>query len=40
MTAEEVRKDVAAYVADAPDWSLLVLPARAAGAANASGAPR
>ena len=38
LTAEEVRKDVAAYVADAPDWSLLVLPARTAGAANGSGA--
>ncbi|HEY1606862.1 MAG TPA: insulinase family protein [Allosphingosinicella sp.] len=30
LTPEEVRKDVAAYVADAPDWSMLVLPARAA----------
>ncbi|MDB5690997.1 MAG: insulinase family protein, partial [Alphaproteobacteria bacterium] len=30
MTAEEVRKDVAAFVTDAPDWSMLVLPARAA----------
>lgn len=27
MTAEEVRKDVAAYVTKAPDWSMLVLPA-------------
>jgi zinc protease len=29
MTAEEVRKDVAAYVTDAPDWSMVVLPAGA-----------
>jgi zinc protease len=35
MTPEEVRKDVAAYVADAPDWSLLVLPARPAAPAAA-----
>jgi zinc protease len=30
MTAEEVRRDVAAYVTDAPDWSMLILPARTA----------
>jgi zinc protease len=30
MTAEEVRRDVAAYVTDAPDWAMLVLPARTA----------
>jgi hypothetical protein len=28
MTAEEVRRAVAAHVADAGDWSMLVLPAK------------
>jgi hypothetical protein len=28
MTAEEVRAAVAAHVADAGDWSMLVLPAK------------
>jgi zinc protease len=37
MTPEEVRKDVAAYVADAADWSILVLPARTAGNPVAAG---
>jgi zinc protease len=40
MTPEEVRRDVAAYVADAPDWSMLVLPARAPGSASGSGSRR
>jgi zinc protease len=40
MTPEEVRKDVAAYVTDAPDWSMLVLPARAAESGSGSGAHR
>jgi zinc protease len=38
MTPEEVRKDVAAYVADAPDWSMLVLPARNGATAPAAAA--
>jgi zinc protease len=33
MTAEEIRKAVAAYVTEAPDWSMLILPARAGGSA-------
>jgi zinc protease len=40
MTPEEVRKDMAAYVADAPDWSLLVLPARGGTNGSGSGAQR
>lgn len=36
MTPEEVRKDVAAYVTHAPDWSMLVLPDRAGAAAAAA----
>ena len=28
MTAEDVRAAVAAHVADAPDWSMLVVPAK------------
>ncbi|HEX5181942.1 MAG TPA: insulinase family protein [Allosphingosinicella sp.] len=39
LTPEEVRRDVAAYVADAPDWSMLVLPARTAAVAPAAAAP-
>jgi hypothetical protein len=31
MTAEEVRAAVAAHVADAGDWSMLVLPANKGG---------
>ena len=31
MTAEDVRRAVAAHVADAGDWSMLVLPARGGG---------
>jgi zinc protease len=31
MTAADVRAAVARYVADAPDWSMLVLPAKKAG---------
>jgi zinc protease len=31
MTAEDVRRAVAAYVADAGDWSMLVLPAKKTG---------
>ena len=34
MTPEEVRAAVARYVADAGDWSMLVVPARAAGASE------
>ncbi|HEY0111794.1 MAG TPA: insulinase family protein [Allosphingosinicella sp.] len=34
MTAEEVRRAVAAHVADEGDWSMLVLPAKAAGGVN------
>ncbi|HEX4738973.1 MAG TPA: insulinase family protein [Allosphingosinicella sp.] len=36
MTPEEVRKDVAAYVTDAPDWSMLVLPTATGVAAPAA----
>ncbi|HWT11386.1 MAG TPA: insulinase family protein, partial [Allosphingosinicella sp.] len=36
MTAEEVRRAVAAWVADQGDWSMLVLPARGAGAGEGS----
>ncbi len=39
MTPEEVRKDVAAYVTRAPDWSMLVLPPKP-GAAAAAAPPR
>lgn len=31
MTAEDVRRAIAAHLADAGDWSMLVLPARSAG---------
>ena len=34
LTAEEVRATVAKYVADAGDWSMRVLPAKAAGGGN------
>ncbi|HZF94572.1 MAG TPA: insulinase family protein [Allosphingosinicella sp.] len=37
MTAEEVRSAVARYVAEAGDWSMLVLPERGAAAAPAPG---
>ena len=42
MTAEDVRRAVAAHVADAGDWSMIVLPARApaASAAPPATAPR
>lgn len=38
MTAKDVQAAVAAYVADAPDWSLLVLPGAREGAAAAPAA--
>jgi hypothetical protein len=31
MTAEDVRQAVATYVADAGDWSMLVVPAKDGG---------
>jgi hypothetical protein len=34
MTAEEVRGAVDRHVADAGDWSMLVLPGKAAGGGN------
>jgi hypothetical protein len=34
MAAEEVRAAVAKHVADAGDWSMLVLPANKAGGGN------
>ncbi|HYI48939.1 MAG TPA: insulinase family protein [Allosphingosinicella sp.] len=37
LTPEDVRRAVATYVADAPDWSMLVLPSRGAGAREANG---
>jgi zinc protease len=39
LTPEDVRRAVAAHVADAGDWSMVVLPARAAAAAAAPAAP-
>ncbi len=39
LTAEDVRRAVAAHVADAGDWSMVVLPARAPAAAAAPAAP-
>ncbi|MDQ8756071.1 insulinase family protein [Sphingosinicella sp. LHD-64] len=38
MTAEDVRRAVAAYVAEQDDWSMLVLPERATAGAPAPGA--
>ena len=38
LTAEDVRKALAAYVVDQGAWSLVVLPARAAAASPAAGA--
>jgi hypothetical protein len=34
MTAQDVRAAVAKHIADAGDWSMLVLPGKAAGGGN------